>query len=46
MTYLEDIASFVGDEQDVELFERLVDESDIGGLYGGMLRVDRDEFGE
>ena len=45
-THLENVAALVGDEQDVELLEWLVDESDIGGLNGGMLGIGRDEFGE
>ena len=44
--HLHDIARLVGNEQHVELLKRLVDESYIWGLYGGMLRVDRDEFGK
>lgn len=43
---LEDIAALIGDEEHIELFEWLVDETDIICLHGGMLRVDRDELWE
>ena len=45
-THLQDVTSFVGNEQDVKLLKRLIDESHIGRLDGGMLRVDGDELGE
>lgn len=42
----ENIRCFVGDEEDVEIFERLVDITDFSGFDGGMLAVGRDEFRE
>lgn len=45
-THLENITAFVGNEQDIELFEWLIDESHICGFYSRMLRVGRDEFWE
>ena len=43
---LEDIGRLVGDEEDVEIFERLVDITDFGSFYGGMLAVGGNEFRE
>lgn len=43
---LEDIAALVGDKEHIELFERLVYETDVICLHGGMLRVDGDELWE
>ena len=43
---LEDVRRFVGDEEDVEIFERLVDITDLGGFDGGVLAVGGDEFRE
>ena len=43
---LEDVRRFVGDEEDVEIFERLVDITDFGGFDGGVLAVGGDEFRE
>lgn len=45
-TDLEDIGALVGDQEDIELLEWLVNESDIRGLNRGMLRVGRDELWE
>jgi len=44
--HLKDIGALIGDEEDVELFERLIDEADVGGLDSGMLGVGGDEFWE
>lgn len=46
VTYLEDIAPLVGDKEHIELFERLVYETDIVCLHGSMLRVDGNELWE
>lgn len=46
VTYLEDIAALVGDKEHIELFKRLVYETDVICLHGGMLRVDGDELWE
>lgn len=46
MTYLKDIAALIGNQEHIELFKWLVDETDIICLHGGMLRVDRDELWE
>ena len=43
---LEDVGSFISDEQDVEVFEGLVDIADLGSFDGGMLRVCGDELWE
>lgn len=43
---LEDVRGLVGDEEDVEVFEGLVDEADVGGFDGGVLGVGGDELGE
>ena len=43
---MEDVGAFVGDQEDIELLEWLVNESDIRGLNRGMLRVGRDELWE
>ena len=43
---LEDVGCFVGDEEDVEIFERLVDITDFGGFNRGVLAVGGDEFWE
>lgn len=45
-TRLQDVGTLVGDEQDVKLLEWLINESHIGRLYRGVLRVGRDELGE
>ena len=43
---LEDIRRLVGDEKDVEFFERLVDITDFGGFYRCVLAIGGDEFRE
>ena len=43
---LEDIRRLVGDEKDVELFERLVDITDFGCFDGGVLAVGGDQLWE
>jgi hypothetical protein len=45
-TDLEDIGSLVGDNEDVEVLEGLVDEPDVVGLDGGVLGAGGDELGE
>ena len=43
---LKDVGGFVGDEEDVEIFEGLVDVADVCGLDGGVLGIGGDQLGE
>lgn len=43
---LEDVGRLVGDEENVEVFQGLVDIANVGGLNGSMLRAGWDEFRE
>ncbi|KIN99967.1 hypothetical protein M404DRAFT_776141 [Pisolithus tinctorius Marx 270] len=43
---LKDVGRFVRDEENVEIFEWLVNVADLGGFDGGVLGVGRDELGE
>jgi len=43
---LKDIRCLIGYQENIEIFQRLIDVSDFGGLDGGVLGVCRDEFWE
>jgi hypothetical protein len=43
---LKDVRGLVGDQDDVQFFQRLVDVSDFGGFDGRVLGVGRNEFRE
>ena len=46
LNILQNVGGFVGDEQNVEVFERLVDIADIRCLDGGVLTICGDQLWE
>ena len=43
---MEDVGRLVGDEKDIEIFQRLVDISNVGGLHRRVLGIGWNEFRE